>query len=129
MSDEQVTLEAYSRLAEGEPVAKRRLEKPRHIPRTEGGVTTEGINEVLAALGEEGGEEAMMHCRLDRSNRQRRLYIQFRGASREDELAGRLAEAWEDPGLDRFELDALWRLFEDDKPVLKSRRVGLYDDE
>jgi hypothetical protein len=129
MSDEQVTLEAYSRLAEGEPVAKRRLEKPRHIPRTEGSVTTGGINEVLAALGEDGGEEAMMHRRLDRSNRQRRLYIRFKGASREDELAGRLAEAWEDASLDRFELDALWGMFEDDKPVLKNRRVGLYDGE
>ena len=131
MSDEQVTLEAYSCLAEGEPVAKRRLEKPRHVPRTEGSVTTVGINEVLASGGlpEDVREEELMHRRLDRSNRQRSLWERFIHSPPEDELAGRLADAYEDPGLDRFELDALWGMFTDDKPVLEDRRVGLYDDE
>jgi len=130
MSDEQVTLEAYSRLAEGEPVAKRRLEKPRHVPRTEGSVTTEGINEVLGRGGVSGGAaEELMHRRLDRSEKQRRLWARFRAAPPEDELAGRLADAYEDPQWDRFELNSLWGMFTDDKPVLHERRDGLWSDE
>ena len=129
MSEEQVTLNSLI-LAEGEPVAKRRLEKPRHIPRKEGSVTTEGVDEVLGRGDEEGGAAGeLMHRRLDRSEKQRRLWARFRAAPPEDELAGRLADAYEDPQWDRLELSSLWGMFTDDKPVLHERQDGLWSDE
>jgi hypothetical protein len=85
MSDEQVTLEAYSRLAEGEPVAKRRLEKPRHIPRVEFPCTVEGVHEVVDGGG---AAEDVMHRRLDRSEKQRRLWARFRAAAPETSWLG-----------------------------------------